>query len=500
MDWVGKIQEAISYIENNLFEPINAEEVGKAINYSPNSFSNFFSAIVGYSVGEYIRLRRLSVAAERLTTENVSVTDMAFECGYESVEAFSRAFKRAFNFSPSQKYPFQKFSPITIDFSIKGGFNMERKLISNVPVLALYTTDDRGFIRSHYLTSFIGTLYVTLKSVGENYSYAELLAYSGYGNCLAWTLGKWQIGNGLIENFSEQPLADMQKRLINSIGWEMKKVVIERDKDGTPLNITDEQIRQDFVASIDRGIPVIARGITDSDFKMEYTVFFGYQDNGKKIVGWDYFQNNNNNFTREDWEKELKEYIILTNKITPQTELERVIEMFRLITDYYKKTEIRGVKVGLAAWKAFLEDLQSPDYLTCRFMLDGEGYASSRQIYTSGIKYCDAPAQLFERITLSAFYKELASKYPEWEKELMTAAKNWAKCGQYGANVQSVGLSKGDFERLTGGRKKNNSWAGRTWRSPKYRASLWCKAMKCEAKAIEQIEKILIKEKQHCGN
>ena len=58
MNWVDKIQEAVEYIEQNLFEEITIESVGKAINYSPSSFQNLFSAITGYSIGEYIRFRR----------------------------------------------------------------------------------------------------------------------------------------------------------------------------------------------------------------------------------------------------------------------------------------------------------------------------------------------------------------------------------------------------------------------------------------------------------
>ena len=43
--WVGKIKEAINFIEYNIFEPINAEVVSKAINYAPSSLSNIFSAL-----------------------------------------------------------------------------------------------------------------------------------------------------------------------------------------------------------------------------------------------------------------------------------------------------------------------------------------------------------------------------------------------------------------------------------------------------------------------
>ena len=90
MTWVSKIQEAIDFIESNLFEPINAEAVGKAINYAPSSFSNFFSAVVGYSVGEYIRFRRLTIAAEQLRTDKISVTDAAFKCGMKRLNPFQK--------------------------------------------------------------------------------------------------------------------------------------------------------------------------------------------------------------------------------------------------------------------------------------------------------------------------------------------------------------------------------------------------------------------------
>jgi AraC family transcriptional regulator len=133
--WINKIQEAIDYIEDNLFETITVENVGKAINYAPSSFSIFFSAVTGYSVSEYIRFRRLSWAANQLVEneKEASVTDLAFECGYETVEAFSKAFKRLFNCSPSlfskSELKYYQFSPISINFLLKGGFSMTRNLI-----------------------------------------------------------------------------------------------------------------------------------------------------------------------------------------------------------------------------------------------------------------------------------------------------------------------------------------------------------------------------------
>lgn len=78
MSWIYKVQEAIEYIEANLFNDITIESIGKAINYAPSSFQNLFSAIVGYSIGEYIRFRRLSEVAEELSVGKSTVTETAF--------------------------------------------------------------------------------------------------------------------------------------------------------------------------------------------------------------------------------------------------------------------------------------------------------------------------------------------------------------------------------------------------------------------------------------
>ena len=133
MIWTEKIREAISFIEDNLCEGITVESLGTAVHYAPSSLSSIFSALTGYSVGEYIRYRRLSHAAGKLACGETTVTEMAFVCGYETPEAFSKAFKRLFGCSPSQfsksESKYQKFSPISIHFALQGGFGMTRNLI-----------------------------------------------------------------------------------------------------------------------------------------------------------------------------------------------------------------------------------------------------------------------------------------------------------------------------------------------------------------------------------
>ena len=136
MNWVYKIQQAIDYIEYNLENKINVEKVAKAIMYSPTPLQYLFSAMTGYSVGEYIRFRRLDCAVIDLVDRNLSVTETAFKYHYETVEAFSKAFKREYDVSPSKftkaHLHYRKFAPIKIDFNLTGGYDMSQNFMSEL--------------------------------------------------------------------------------------------------------------------------------------------------------------------------------------------------------------------------------------------------------------------------------------------------------------------------------------------------------------------------------
>ncbi|WP_346916812.1 AraC family transcriptional regulator [Clostridium sp.] len=101
MSYYINIQKAIDYIENNLEENIKLEKIAKVAGYSIPHFYRVFGALVGCSVKEYVRKRRLSNAMYDLVTSKRSVTEIAFEYGYESHEAFTRTFKLAYGESPS---------------------------------------------------------------------------------------------------------------------------------------------------------------------------------------------------------------------------------------------------------------------------------------------------------------------------------------------------------------------------------------------------------------
>lgn len=94
------LEQAIEYIEKHLNEPIGLSDVSRETGYSYYHMTRLFSFVLGESVGRYINRRRLYNASEQLIHSNRRVIDIALDCGFETPEAFSRAFKAAFGSSP----------------------------------------------------------------------------------------------------------------------------------------------------------------------------------------------------------------------------------------------------------------------------------------------------------------------------------------------------------------------------------------------------------------
>jgi AraC family transcriptional regulator len=137
MDWIERMNVAITYIENNLLEDPNPEEAAQKANSSTYHFQRMFSMLSGYTLGEYIRNRRLSRAAQELLTSSLKVIDIAFKYGYESPESFTRAFHRLHGISPrdsrKEGVKLKSFAPISFTLSMKGDTSMDFKIKTMEP-------------------------------------------------------------------------------------------------------------------------------------------------------------------------------------------------------------------------------------------------------------------------------------------------------------------------------------------------------------------------------
>ena len=101
MTWDERLNNAFNYIEENLASDINLDNVASIMYQSKESFLRTFSFITNISIYEYIRKRRMTLAAIELQNNSVKIIDLAMKYGYESPESFTRAFKVIHGISPS---------------------------------------------------------------------------------------------------------------------------------------------------------------------------------------------------------------------------------------------------------------------------------------------------------------------------------------------------------------------------------------------------------------
>ena len=131
MDWIQGIQKAIDYIEKHITEEIDYEEVAKRAYSSSFHFQRVFGIICGFTLGEYIRRRKLTLAGNDLLSKNMKVIDVAFKYGYETPESFSRAFQKFHGIMPSQVkngYSLKSFSRLSVRLDLIGGTEMNYKI------------------------------------------------------------------------------------------------------------------------------------------------------------------------------------------------------------------------------------------------------------------------------------------------------------------------------------------------------------------------------------
>ncbi len=131
--WIEGIQNAIEYIEENLTEELNIQEIAEKACVSAFHFQRIFTVLCGFTVGEYIRNRRLSIAAEELSKADARVIDVAMKYGYDSPDSFTRAFTKFHGISPSaaklKGANLKSFAPLKIKLTLEGGTMLEYKIV-----------------------------------------------------------------------------------------------------------------------------------------------------------------------------------------------------------------------------------------------------------------------------------------------------------------------------------------------------------------------------------
>lgn len=132
MDSLKNMNAAMHYIEDNLTNEIDFKEVARLALCSEYHFKRMFSFLAGISLSDYIRCRRLTLAAFELKNSNIKVIDVAIKYGYNSPDSFARAFQNLHGITPSEaqstSHSLKAYSPMTFQLSIQGGTEMNYRI------------------------------------------------------------------------------------------------------------------------------------------------------------------------------------------------------------------------------------------------------------------------------------------------------------------------------------------------------------------------------------
>lgn len=130
MDWSEILRETIRFLEEHLCGgDADIREAARSVHISPFYLQKCFRIVTGYTTAEYVRSRRLYLAAAELLSGNEKIIDLSYKYGYDTPESFTKAFTRFHGVTPTalKKDPsrLRRFLPLKIQFILQGGYEME---------------------------------------------------------------------------------------------------------------------------------------------------------------------------------------------------------------------------------------------------------------------------------------------------------------------------------------------------------------------------------------
>ncbi len=133
MELLESMNSVIEYVESHICDDITSEDIEKIVSHRIVDFNKVFLAITNLTINDYIRKRRLTLAAQDLIKSDMTVLECALKYGYTSPDSFTRAFRQLHDINPSQvkksSCVLKSYGKLTFIFTIKGVSAMNYKII-----------------------------------------------------------------------------------------------------------------------------------------------------------------------------------------------------------------------------------------------------------------------------------------------------------------------------------------------------------------------------------
>jgi len=447
LDYKALTCTLIDYIEQSIKGKPNYHVMEQVIGYSYRHLRDIFQQTTKISLSRYILTRKIANAAFELRHSSKSITDIAFDYDFTNPEVFTRAFRRNTGLTPSN---FKRSSYLCGRRIICPGVYAPVIHGLDNPLLTLHnfkevnemaemvkTTDScilygvprmgasggaDGLAQS---TPFPMCLLSVLNYMGQNISYAEIMACSGAAFRQRWDSNGWNVAAVDIRLTYEEHLKPFEFAFKGA--GRSFKISENPDK---PKSVTKGDAIALIKAELDCGRPVIALGVVGPP---EACIVTGYRNNGETLLGWSIFQDfwggceidESGYFIKDNWWEETEAIMSIGEDIGSRIPDKKVLENgLMLMTTEEMRTYggsdlFYGGQASYKAWAAALEEETFPGKMADGTGAGDIGEAEQMLMGCQG----DAEQMLWEGRGYAAVYmKMLAEAHPSAAKELSECA------------------------------------------------------------------------------
>lgn len=230
MDWLIRMKEALDLMEKRLDGRLDIEEISRAAYVSPFHFQRMFHMLTGMTVAEYMRKRKLTLAAQELATTSAKVLDVALKYGYDSPESFSKAFRKIHGISPSEaRNPdvgLKAFPRISFHLSLKGDKDMDYRIVEK-EAFTVVGKSIQASCRNGEQSQFIGKLWqechhdgttAKLASLGTDGNLLGIVEMQPDNETMTYTIASIAGPEALAEGFSVKTIPASTWAIFTSLG------------------------------------------------------------------------------------------------------------------------------------------------------------------------------------------------------------------------------------------------------------------------------------------
>lgn len=431
----------ICYIESHL-ENFDIREMSESFGFSEIYLRELFLKNVNMPIMKYAKRRRMIMSAFELLHSEKKILDIAFESGFSNHESYTRAFQKVFGMPPSR---FRIERPLIGRKQLDSGvFGLER-LISkekrsdecmmeqgnNMTILYDIRKIEQGAYGSK--TMFPICIKAVSEYLGDDVSYAYIMAATGAAFRLVWNRAEWDLSNIDIYHTLKES-NEIYQYGAKALGREFD--FIGRDADTK---------KEDFAAfmkqKIAKGFPVIALGIIGPP---EPCIVAGYEDSGDVVVGWNFFQNDaefssgitlmDNGYFRSDqwWENTDTQAAMCIGAVSDAPCGDK--EIVKMAVDIMSTREEGSYAKGICAYDAWKEMLLDEKWF--------ENASGFDDLFSKLLVQNDAMVCISDGRKWGAkYFEELAENQGETERAI---------CHKISKHFRAVSSIADEMMRLTG--------------------------------------------------